>query len=975
MKQILKLLVAIFLHIGAISIILISFAPLAQWYFSANPLWGVDFYYTATLVRLLKLGFALPAGVWNHFWFAGWPMLSNYPILHYYGIYFLTFFADIFVSIKFWMIASAALFFIGIYATSYRLARDWIIATVITLAAIYSIGVYGALTWGGSLSSFASQAFYPWVIFFTLQYFYSHKSVYFRISILLTGLAILAHPQVVIAYIYPTIALLYFFTFEGTLSDRIKKFLVYFLLSFLIGLPLLYQNLSALSHLFVTDANKVAQSTATVPTTEMNAVQDFFRKQPLRMFTDTHPLVFVLSLIAVVLYLCNLIFVTGRATLKSAIPILAILIWYIVYIWMFSFGISIYHGGWYRLFWGVPLWFGMLTAFCWGSITQKRPVFLHLVGGVLFATVAVIYLVRPQLFGIYELTQPDIASKILNYATFGKDYYRQDPKEILAAGTLSLLKARSQPSSAYPDVLNMKTDSKLISELKQQIKPEWLDANNTNYRIYEADQTINIWWNALFDMPLARGYLDSGSPEQRGYIFWLDASLNQDPAEGGHQLVSSFNYPELAAKNNTLFLIDWYGIKYLEAGHAGPTVYSPVPEFLFEEGVYFSHHEKISFTEKYNTGGQELNYSELKDEYVGPILSSTHAPTLGIVASDQGYEVMVRALADSNLGVNTVIPVKLGRQLEDISVKDLEILDGLVLYDYNYHTIKQLDKVGDFVKQGKKLFIDTGIETKDSNSTSVLHELFPIQNTKREALGAEWEFEILDGDPLTADIDFSSFDPPMFDVDEWKFSFPESDESIREGAKILVKNHDKPLLIQQELGQGQVIWSGFNLPYHVTRTHNDIEVSFFARIIKSFIPEISEPSVADAVTFNSPLKRSISSLRAKGILFKELALPGWNAKIKSGNRTQRGKIYSVGPAHPGFMYVPIPESFKNQKIEVTFNYSGDNFKWLLLIISGIFSVLVIEDALGGFIINRHLQKILHKSRSQFKRWWGRDDES
>ena len=675
--------VSVILHTLAIIAVVLAFWPIGKWYFESKPLWGVDFYYTVTLTQLLKENLGFPASVWNHIWFAGSPFLSNFPFLHYYFILPFTFFWDIISSVKLWMLASSILFFIGSYAVFWRLSKNFILSLVIAIAGVYSVGVYGALTWGGSLPSYATQAAFPWSLYFALKHLQTEHKRVFLMLCLVTGLAILAHTQTVIVYIYPAVAILYFFWFrkKRKFSTRIKYFFTYLAISFLIGLPLTYKNLEASKSFLVTNAYKVASSTARAPTDLADAGIAFNRAQPLRILTDTHPLLFLLLAIVLAVFLIGLFFRQVRSRLRSVLPVFLIALWFSFYIWIFSYGISIYHGGWYRLFWSVPIYTGMLISALWGSIRRTHWLIKTNLN-IFILIIASLFFFRPTI--LHELTRPDILARLVKPDTFGENYFREVRGELIAPGTISLISARSEPSSAFPDVVSLKIDPSDKDELKRELVPPWLEADSSDFRLYEADQTLNIWWNSYFKMPLLRGYLDPPLASTRGYTFWVDASLNVDTDDGSHQLAGSFGYPEDIAVNNTLFLIDWYAIKYFEAGHAGPTSYSPLPEFLLEE-KYLKNSQKLDFNEaRFRKGNEELNYFEIKDEFVSPILMGTNTPTLGIIASDAGYETIIRTMADMNMLISRVIPIKLGQYIDQIPSGDLSNIDSLLIYDYKY---------------------------------------------------------------------------------------------------------------------------------------------------------------------------------------------------------------------------------------------------------------------------------------------------
>lgn len=967
MKKTTLFLLAIVLHTIAVGVIIVSFLPMAKWYFEnpifpasnlnveAKPLWGVDFYYTVTLTRLLRENFTLPPAGWGYAWFTGWPLLSNYPLLHYYVIAPLSYFFGLIPAVKLWMLVSSTLFFVGLYATCYALSRNIAFSLILAIAAIYSVGTYGTLMWGGSLPNHATQAFLPWVVFFLILYLKKQRVSYLLLSSLLTGLAILGHPQIVIAYIYPFSAILLVFSFWGIpLLSRIKALFIFVSISFLIGLPVLYTSMGdALKVLVVTNSTEVASSTVRIPSAESGAIAAFHKAQPLRIYGDTNTTVFVFLGAAAFFFLVVLFLKRQVRLLLSILPFLILTLYSAVYIWIFSYGISIYHGGWYRLFWVPPLWLGMLASSLWGSAQVSLRE-----GAVRFVR---------YVFPIGSLA-------ILLLGSFFLLSFSKDVKERIIP--------RSNPSSAFPDILNMHTDSLGQERLKKELVPSWIPQDEIHFRIYGSDQTVNIWWNSLFKMPLARGYLDAPvSAQHRGYFFWLDAALSQDSITGEDQLVGSFKYPPSIALNNTLFLIDWYAIKFFEAGHAGPTVYAPLPKWLSTD-FYMNQGIELEFNkEKYNTGGQTLHYYQLRDQYVSPILLATNAPTLGVIATDQGYETVVRGLADMNLGSKEVIPIKLGSDINKLSTSDLTSMDALILYDYTYSNRESaFGRIGDYVGQGKKVFIDSGVEVKESQDNGPLPEIFPIEKTFRKPIGASWNIEMSD-ERFIEGVDFSQFDPPLFDTAEWKFSHPQELSDVRSNTQIILKNHGIPLMISQRLGEGEVVWSGLNFPYHVIRFHNHQEVQLFKNIITYLMKDAPQSTFqsntsahpAYEASFKSAQKREVRTTGAFGVLFKEQAYPGWIAKAVSGGKNQNLKIFKAGPAYPGFMYVRLP--LTGVHTTVTFTYVGSLASWVLSLLSLFVVFALIEEALlGGRILGRLRKAAWKMAYNRTTTWWKKEDE-
>lgn len=964
MKKLGKLLIVVILHLLAVGIVIYSFWPIADWYFNnptlppsrenieAKPLWGVDFYYTASLVNLFKENFVLPHMGWGYAWFSGWPLLSSYPILNYYFILPFTLFFSLIDAIKVWMLVSLALYFAGLYAVFYVLSRNIVLSVILSIAGIYSVGVYGTLMWGGSLPSHATQAFFPWVLFFVIIYLKNHKKIYLFISSLIAGFAILSHPQVVIAYIYPSSVLLFIFS-VGVMKffTRIKSMFVFLAISFLIGFPLLYSNIGGVvQSFFSTYTHEVVASAVRASNGEATAIEAFYKAQPYRIYIDTNTTIFIFLGVAFAVFVLSLLFKNRLKRMGSLLPFLTIAVFSTLYVWMFAYGYSIYHGGWYRLFWAVPLWLGMLVAAFWGAWEDGLRTLFKKKHFYLIPHFIISFLVLAGAFPV-----------LLNYS----------------GGVRDKIIPRSATSSAYPNILNLYTSDEEREELKNSLIPSWMDGENKQYRMYAGDQTINIWWNSLYSMPLVRGYFDPPvSSQNKGYFFLTDASLSQSTIGGAEdQLVGEFHYPQEAALSNTLYFVDWYSIKYIESGPS-MAAFTPLPK-SFNNSAYIKQDERLDFNkEKYNTGDMSLHYYEVKDEYVSPILSATNAQTLGIIASDIGYEIIIRGLADMNMSSKQVIPIKLGQYIDKLKTSDFLAMDALIVYDYNYSNKGNAYRLlSDYVKKGKKLFIDTGVEVKEANENESLPEIFPIDRSERKPLGKTWAFET-DNSDLVEGIDFGAFSPPVFNNEGWSISYPPEDTDVREGSSVILKNKGKVVVISYSIGSGEVIWSGINLPYHVIREHTAEEVRFLKNIFDKLLEGTASPEkVVFEAKFINPQHRQITTQGAKGVLFREQAYPGWKANISSESVRKGLTVFKAGPAYPGFIYVRLPQEATVNKSIVTFSYNGSLKSWIVFMVASALVILIMEETfLKGAILGKFYKSLFRKSHKHIKTWWGKEDE-
>ena len=934
------------LHAVAVGVLVYTFWPIATWYFNSKPLWGVDFFLSVNIASLIDQNVTLPFAIWNYAGFAGWPQFL-YPTLSAYFITFISNFYDLIVSVQIMVLVSSLLFIVGSYFLFYQISKNIILSVVIAVFVGLSGGVYQVLTWAGSLPSYTSQMAFPWSLGFLVWYLRSGSLRFLLFCALISGISIWIHPLVFMTYISPSIVLLTAFTFNGRFGfiKKIKTVLIFFIISFMIGFPQFYLAInSVLNSAVRTNYGKDALSTARAGSVQIEQdIANFNKAQVSRIITDNHIAPFYILAVCLALFLTTVIFTLRPGGLIEVIPYGLLASYFTFYIWIFGQGISIYHGGWYRLFWSVPVLVGALSSALWFASyeTVKKRVKNY----------------------VLRVTFVLVASFLISILAYS--FYSASSQ----FSTISSIVYRSEVSSAYPDILNLKVTDSARAALKARLAPAWFNGDETNWRIYSADQTVNLWWNSIFRMPLARGYIDPPIPNsKKGFSFLLDASFSEE--EGNvPQLTYAFNYPEEAAASYAQFLIDWNAVKYFEGPHVS-VVLKPLPKYLEEPLVMRS--ERIDFSdEKYTRRPTTLNYIEFKDGVASPILSGTNAPTMGIFASENGYEIVVRALAErDNLNSQVVIPLKLGRNIDDYGISELKNFDALYLHDYDYKNQgKTFKTLRTFLERGGRIYVDTGTEVRES-SGDLPDDLFPVKKVTRRGQGMEWDLENTEKS-LGAGVDFSKFSPPDFDGAEWNISYAEP-EDVKSSSKVILKNKGKTIMASQKIGNGEFIWGGFNFAYHVIRDHNVEEAKFFNNILSTMIKLEKNKLPQSDVNFVNPNERVIKTQGARGVLFKEQAYDGWSANLISGNKTQSLKIYKAGPAYPGFMYVVLPDTGSAQ---VKFNFSGSLTNKILIFGSLALAILLFEEVVfSGIVLGRIRRFLWLLIRGKVGRWWQKEDE-
>lgn len=641
------------------------------------------------------------------------------------------------------------------------------------------------------------------------------------------------------------------------------------------------------------------------------------------------------------------------------------LAWVVFYISLYGFSISFMHGGWYRVFWPFPLVLGIFISSIWGDFWDVISERLKDLKWRFMATLAM-----KSVFGVLIF--------LGGFVILSRESAEQMLKNIDRPGY-------RQQSSAFPDSLSVEIDQEKFEGLKVKLIPSWLNPNDTQYRFYDADQRVNIWWNTLYDMPLVKGYIEFPPGDSvMGSYYWLSAGLTSNNDKD--VLVEQWGVPKETAYNNVLFLLDWFSIKYLEAEHDKTDSYNPLTSYIRNSDI-FSEKEKVvvpGWAELYmdplnmnigpiawHPGTEEfLSYYKIKDELVTPIIYPSNALTLGIIGRPDAYSTIIRNLGALNLNSRHVIPIRLGQFIDDVSGEDLKAMDALFLYTYDYKNYgNSWGKIEKYIKEGGKVFIETGSDVKQTagNTTS---PLFPFEKTKKKQMSSKWS---LSGNtPETEGIDLGKFGPPILDNKPWFFSVPESD-GLKEGASVILANERIPIVVSQSYGKGEVIWSGMNLPYHLS-THKSLEeLKFFKNILDQLVKTNTTESPEFSTERISPTKVEIKSQNAKGVLFKENMSPGWEAKLSS-NVNKNLKIYKTGIIYNGYAYVRLPEGVKDS-FTVTFSYRGFFWSYFWSAISFLTSLLILDKAiLGGRFLYPLLVKLLRPLRKKTAKVLEKDED-
>lgn len=954
--RLLRFLFYFLFNLIAFGIIAYFFWPIASWYFNHRPILGVDFFNSATFARMFSNNFDPLPLKFMYFTYAGSPVSANIIFLWYQVMGWVAKIIPLISAIKYTMLISFGFLLIFTYLAAYRLSKNQTFSALIAVLIAYSSNMYGSLIWGGSLPYFANQLFFPAVLWSATVYIQENNRRFYWLTILFIGLAMLGHLFNSGAFILPgAVAVLVFgqrgkpVSWKKKFTDALVLMIVPYFFAFRLAantytavftqiLRMIFSKIPSLQHL---SAIEPGQPVAVSQISEDILAVD--RSRFLYLYSDTARNLFSWLGIGLVIFIITFIIIGKRKRfLGHILPWILLCFYSVLHVFLNSRGIPFLFQGWYREFWHFPITLGLLSAALVGYSHLTFYSVSKWAGRIFYG---VIFIVSIVFFGSVYITS---------------EYTK----------TISLLEYQSSTSSAYPEAINLVENQRELDNLKKSLVPDWLNPQDRNYRIYTSDAQVNVWWNSLFDMPLVRGYLDSviGSG-LAGDHFLLDQAI------GGDGLVANFKYQPEIARNMALYYLDWFAVKYVEGGHLSQSANKRISSYLEDivakntqtktQGAYIMTDAATHTRKIISDLSQELNYYQFADNFVSPVISVTNSPAVLCLCDWSTYQSLTKILSMHNINSAYLISVNSDKNIDSFSAADLAKFSAVILSNYHYHNKKQaFSELTKYVERGGNLIIDTGGNAPEAKSNE-LPELFPFTKSIRTGLGKMWDLHPSD-DSIYKDISLSEFSPPVYEEQEWNFSYPVGD--VKKDADILLTQKDKPVLIRSKKGSGIIYWSGMNLTYHVQHYANITEGNFFMNLLRTTVPLELHKYIAGQAEFKGDRKVIFESAGGgRGLLFKQEYFQGWRVKLKG----QQADCYAAGPTYPGFIYVPLTGS---GKVEAQFIYTGNPYAWLVWTGSLIIFILLIDQIIfAGGAVTKHLVGLWFNLRRITSSWWEKED--
>lgn len=456
------------------------------------------------------------------------------------------------------------------------------------------------------------------------------------------------------------------------------------------------------------------------------------------------------------------------------------------------------------------------------------------------------------------------------------------PSRIVGAGLVTALVAFVLITA--PDVARgeINGDNALKADLQASLN---VDPSEKQFRVGVSWDAASDWINSRSDIPQTRGYQGQGVLYADWQYYLETAVWTPRP-----------NYPE---KN---FLLDWYAVKSLYGG--------PDPSVVqrFE-----------SRPDLYAPMSPNLPPSARTFQYVNatPILSARSTRTALVVGSDASYTLILKAVALSGFDSRSLIPVRGGPYLDDYSEANLAQFDQIILYGYSVHDpTRAMALLRNFVQRGGGVVM----EAYHSPFEDVASTQEPIPGTliKKIGIGPAWHLEG-PSSPITAGIDLATFAPASYQGGPWGVSYIPA-AFVRSWAEPVLLSDGRPVLVAGTLGQGRVVWSGLNLPYHAVSNQAVEESRLLSQEIAWASPRETTDRAFTAEFANPQLRRIRITSPSSGVLFKESWFANWHASVN-------GRPAPVYQAGPDFMYVPLGKDV-SYPAQVTLEFTRSATEWL-----------------------------------------------
>jgi len=322
------------------------------------------------------------------------------------------------------------------------------------------------------------------------------------------------------------------------------------------------------------------------------------------------------------------------------------------------------------------------------------------------------------------------------------------------------------------------------------------------------------------------------------------------------------------------------------------------------------------------------------------------------------YETVFRLGTDAGFPFDEAWLIDGGSRIDRYSLADLSQFDGVFLYGHQYRNEVIWDRLENYVKQGGRLFIETGWQYASPDwELDVAPDVFPVTGTSWGNLGKSSNYSISEN--FVSKVDLTQFGPLIWSDQPWSLSLP---KEVKSWAFPILEAEGKPLIIGGDYGEGKVLWSGMNFIGHLRTYEKEInppkdqseeEMKFFKELMGWWFADLSfseAGSVRISRDFPDEVRLGLpSDAGGRMLLWREAYHPDWRARLIL--RENGREIFSpakVFPAGPGWMSVYIPEGKTVTGVDLSYSTGlFGSLTWGISILAWLIIGLIFLDGLFG----------------------------
>jgi len=569
------------------------------------------------------------------------------------------------------------------------------------------------------------------------------------------------------------------------------------------------------------------------------------------------------------------------------------------------------HGSWTN---GVGK-LSLRTALAFGFVSVFLVIYMILTGRTGWVFFLIFFL--PLVCGILVHYATEFKKKV----KFGKML-----KALMLCGIILSVFSIIYPAKAFSlEIHERSVQNNFAFDVVQRVLTNESSGKIANYRFGIPSDPVAWWFNYKYpNIPQTRGYFGATTLYMDWFV-WFESTV-WGSTDGSNP----------ASIAEIKFLLDWHAVEWF---------------------VMYPPYNYTKYSVVRNTFQEVTNKNDVHGfiyRNATPIVCATDVPSI-LVIGDKYYRDLMALLSYSDFDSRHAIPIHGGgNRIDDLSIEELSKFDVVILYGYQYgDRDKAWTLLQQYVQAGGGLIVDTGLQyaNPDWNAQSIPTPC-SVSATYWTNFGKAWKFTFTPS-YITDGIDFSAFSPAISAGDPWNFAASDN-SSVRSWARPVLWNHGHPVVVIGNYGNGRVVWTGMNLPWHINVYRNPEESKFFSRMIEWVSKSSERQSKIDyAVDRPNPETVTVTiNKSSRNVLFKEYYIENWHAYIEGEKGTFETKIYRAGPM---FMFIVIPKD-SDYPIKVVFKYEPTIVESGSLLISALTFLLLVAYGLKNFSIAALLKK-------------------